>query len=431
MNYNCSIKWINSFQKFGIKLGLDRVKYILDELGNPHENYKIIHIGGSNGKGSVCNIIASILNESDYKVGIYTSPHLHDIKERIIVNNQIISNDEFANITKKIKPIIEKMKASREVPTYFEILTAISFQYFKEKKVDYAILEVGLGGKYDATNIVTPVISVITNVSLEHQNILGKNITQIAKQKGGIIKESTPIFTAAKNKSLEIIKKIANEKNAPIYIISNKNWIRLENTLEFQEFRITGLLKEYRVKTKLLGNYQGENITLAIKVLEYFQNHGIKINEDYIQQGIKKTINPGRMEIVNYDPIILLDGAHNPKGVKLLVETLKNDFKYNKLIFILGILKDKDIKSMMPSIILISDYIITTQSNNDRAIESVELEKIIKKMNNKIKLISKNKIQDAIKHAIKITNNNDLICITGSLYTVAEARGYLKKIEKY
>ena len=371
MNYNCSIKWINSFQKFGIKLGLDRVKYILDELGNPHENYKIIHVGGSNGKGSVCNIIASILNESDYKVGIYTSPHLHDIKERIIVNNQIISNDEFANITKKIKPIIEKMKASREVPTYFEILTAISFQYFKEKKVDYAILEVGLGGKYDATNIVTPVISVITNVSLEHQNILGKNITQIAKQKGGIIKESTPIFTAAKNKSLEIIKKIANEKNAPIYIISNKNWIRLENTLEFQEFRITGLLKEYRVKTKLLGNYQGENITLAIKVLEYFQNHGIKINEDYIQQGIKKTINPGRMEIVNYDPIILLDGAHNPKGVKLLVETLKNDFKYNKLIFILGILKDKDIKSMMPSIISISDYIITTQSNNDRAIESV------------------------------------------------------------
>jgi dihydrofolate synthase/folylpolyglutamate synthase len=431
MNFNCSLKWINSFQKFGIKLGLDRIKYIMDELGNPQENYKIIHVGGSNGKGSVCNIIASILIESDYKVGIYTSPHLHDIKERIIVNNQIISNDEFAYITQKIRPIIEKMQASREIPTYFEILTAISFQYFKEKRVDYAILEVGLGGKYDATNIVAPVISVITNVSLEHQNILGKNITQIANQKGGIIKESTPIFTAAKNKSLEIIKKIAIEKKAPIYIISNKNWIRLDNTLEFQEFQIKGLLKEYKVRTKLLGNYQGENITLAIKSIEYFQNHGIKINEDYIQQGIKKTINPGRMEIVNYDPIILLDGAHNPQGVKLLVETLKNDFKYNKLIFILGILKDKDIKSMMPSIISISDYIITTQSNNIRAIESVELEKIIKKMNNKIKVISKNKIQDAIKHAITITKNNDLVCITGSLYTVAEARGYLKKIEKY
>jgi len=428
MNFNNSLKWINSFQKFGIKLGLDRIKYILDELGNPQVNFKIIHVGGSNGKGSVCNIISSVLNESGYRVGKYTSPHLHDIKERITFNNQKISNNDFTNITKKIKHIVEKMIKIGDEPTYFEILTAISFQYFKEKKVDYAIIEVGLGGKYDATNIVTPFISIITNISLEHQNILGKKLAQIADQKAGIIKETVPIFTASTNESLQIIKKIADEKKSPIYVIKDKNWIRLKNNLKFQKFQIKGLLKEYTVKTKLLGKYQGENITLAIKALEYLKNHDVNINENCITLGIEKTINPGRMEIVKNEPIIILDGAHNHIGITLLVETLKNDFEYNKLIFIIGILKDKNIKSMIPPINQNSDYIITTQSNNDRALEALELRKIIKQLNNKIKVISKNKIKDAIKYAISITNNNDLICITGSLYTVAEARDYFKKI---
>ena len=428
MNFNSALKWINGFQKFGIKLGLDRIKYIMDELENPQGNYKIIHVAGSNGKGSVCNYISSILNESGYRVGKYTSPHLHNIKERITINNQKISNIDFANITTKIKHIEEKMTKKYDKPTYFEILTAISFQYFKEKKVDYAIVEVGLGGKYDATNIVTPLISIITNISLEHQNILGKKITQIADQKAGIIKEKTPIFTAAKDKSLQIIKKIADEKKSPIYVIKNKNYIRLKNNLKFQEFQIKGLLKEYIVKTKLLGKYQGENISLAIISLEYLQNYGVYIDEDWIELGIEKTNNPGRMEIIQKEPIVLLDGAHNPKGIKLLIETLKNDFEYYKLILILGVLNDKNLKSMIPSIIKNSDLIITTQSNNNRALESIHLKKIIKKYDNQKKVINKNKIKDAIKYGLSITKNNDLICITGSLYTVAEARDYFKKL---
>lgn len=430
MNFISSLKWIDNFQKFGIKLGLDRIKYILDELDNPQDNYKIIHIGGSNGKGSVCKFISSILIESGYKVGTYTSPHLQDIRERIVVDNKKISRIDFADITKKIKPIVEKMKKKKDYPSYFEIITAISFQYFERKKVDYSIIEVGLGGKYDATNIVNPLITIITNISLEHQNILGKKITEIAYQKAGIIKESIPVFTAVKNTSYHVIKKIADDKKASIYIIKNKNWRRINNNLEFQEFKIKGLLKEYNVKTKLLGKHQGENITISIKSAEYLKKHGINIKDVSIKNGIEKTINPGRMEIINNKPVILLDGAHNPKGIKLLVETLKNDFEYDKLFFIIGVLKDKNIKTMIPHIISISDYIIATQSNNDRALNSLQFEKIINKSNNKIKAISKKNIPHAIRYSLSLAKPKDLICITGSLYTVGEAIEFFKKNKK-
>jgi dihydrofolate synthase/folylpolyglutamate synthase len=430
MNFNSSLKWINNFQKFGIKLGLDRIKYILEKLGDPQDSYKIIHIGGSNGKGSVCKFISSILKESDYKVSTYTSPHLQDIRERIVVNNKKISKNDFANISSQIRPIIEKMKKKNNPPTYFEIITAISFQYFKQKKVDFAIIEVGLGGKYDATNIVNPILTIITNISLEHQNILGKKITEIAYQKAGIIKENIPIFTAAKNKSLYIIKKISNDKKSPIYIIKNDNWIRFKNNYKFQQFRIKGLLKNYNVKTKLLAKYQGENITISIKSVEYLKINGININEESIEKGIEKTINKGRMEIINNKPIILLDGAHNPNGIKLLVETLKNDFEYDKLFFIIGVLKDKKIKDMIPPIISISDYIIATQANNDRALNSLKLERIVTKLNNNIDVASKKNIPDAIRYTLSLANYRDLICITGSLYTIGETIEFFKKNKK-
>lgn len=430
MNYKNSLKWINSFQKFGIKLELDRIKNILDELENPQESYKIIHVGGSNGKGSVCNYISSILIESGYKVGTYLSPHLHDIKERITINKEKISIIDFTENTNKIKPIVEKMKKKRNCPTYFEILTSISFQYFKQKNIDYAIVEVGLGGKYDATNIVKPDITIITNVSLEHQNILGQTLSEIALQKAGIIKESVPIFTAARNQSFEIIKKIAKDKKSPIFKIKNNNWARLKNNLENQEFLIKGLLNEYKIKTKLLGKNQGENITISIKAIEFLKNKGIDIKDTNIKKGIEKTIFPGRMEIINKKPIILLDGAHNAEGFRQLFQTINNDFNFNKLFFIIGILKDKNIKSMIPSMISNSNYIITTQSNNDRALDFLILEKIIINHNKKINVSSKKNIKEAIKHALTLIKNNDLLCISGSLYTVAEARDFFKKNRK-
>lgn len=430
MDYNTALKWINSYQKFGIKLELDRIRYILNELGNPQKKYKIIHIGGSNGKGSVCSYISSILNEAGFKVGTYTSPHLHDIKERFIVNNKKISKNDFAQITNNIKKIVDGISDENKIPTYFEIMTALSLQYFKLKNVDYAVVEVGLGGKYDATNIVTPIFTIITNISLEHQNILGKNISSIAEQKAGIIKENIPIFTAAKNNSLKIIKTIAENKKAPIFIIRKNNWTRTSNSLTYQEFTVRGLLNNYKIKTRLLGIYQGENIALSIQPVEYLQNLGFNIKNGHIKEGIEKTNNPGRMEVINNKPIIILDGAHNPKGFKVLFESLKNDFEYKKLIFIIGVLKDKNVKSMIPPMIRNSDYIITTQSNSKRALNYNDLKKTIINQKKDIKIASKENIRDAIKYALTLSSEKDLLCISGSLYNVAEARNYFKKNKK-
>ena len=430
MDYKNSLKWINSFQKFGIKLELDRIRYILNKLDNPQDRYKIIHIGGSNGKGSVSNFISSILNEAGFNVGTYTSPHLHDIRERIVVNSKKISKIDFANITSKIKTIVEKMNEENIFPTYFEIITAISFKYFKQKKVEYATVEVGLGGKYDATNVVKPCISIITNISLEHQNILGKKLSEISYQKAGIIKNSIPIFTAADGLAFRIIEREANKKKSPIFKISRNNWKRANNSIDYQEFNIKGLIDEYHVKTKLVGDYQGENISLSIISLEYLLKQGLNIKKIDILRGIEKTIHPGRMEILNKKPLIIIDGAHNSKGFKLLFDNLKNYFKYDRLFFIVGILKDKNINLMIPPMISNSDYIITTQSKNERALDFIELKKMIIKKDYGLEIIGIGEIDESIKYALTLIKENDLLCISGSLYTISEAREFLIKNRK-
>ena len=225
MNFEDCINWIYSFEKYGIKLGLERITYICTELGDPQNNYKIIHVGGTNGKGSVCKFLESIFVKSGYNVGVYTSPHLQRFSERFVVNSEEISESELVLLIEKVKPIVEDMVVNNNTPTFFEIVTAMAFQYFKDKKVEFAIIEVGLGGRFDATNIVTPVVTIITNVSLDHQDRLGNKIEDIAFEKAGIIKNNIPIITASRNDSLKIIKNVAKEKNAPIYQIDRDKWI--------------------------------------------------------------------------------------------------------------------------------------------------------------------------------------------------------------
>lgn len=424
MNYDETISWLYSFDKFGIKLGLDRVKFLCDKLGNPQNSYKIIHVGGTNGKGSVCRFLQSILTTSGYKTGVYTSPHIQRFSERFIIDYKEISDSEVVLLVKKIKPIVDKMNENGDTPTFFEIATAMAFLYFKEKNVDFAVVEVGLGGRFDATNIIKPVISIITNVSLDHQDILGYKIEEIAFEKAGIIKNKIPIITAVKNSALEMIKKVANEKNAPITIIDNNSWKKTKSEVDWQEFLINGSLKEYNVKTTLLGVYQGENIALSIAAIEKLQMSGVYITDDAITEGIEKTVNPGRMEVLGFKPLIILDGAHNIAGISSLKNTLKNDFVFEKLILVIGILSDKNIKEMLEIITPFTDVIITTKSQNKRAAEPNKLKDILEKINFKKQIIVKEKVHDAVKHALSIAKKDDLVCVTGSLFTVGEARDY-------
>jgi len=427
MKFEEALNWLYGFEKFGIKLGLERINHIAEKLGNPQNNYKIIHVAGTNGKGSVCKFLASILTSGGYKVGIYLSPHLQRFSERIVVDNKEISDDEFVSLVDKIKPIVDEMIKNDNTPTFFEIVTAIAFQYFSDKGVDFAVIEVGLGGKYDATNIVSPMVSVITNITLEHTDILGKTIKDIALQKAGIIKDNVAVVTAAKGDALKVIKNVAEERSAPVYVIDEKKWKRTYCDTEGQKFVIKGDLTDYSVKTSMLGKHQGENIALAVISIENLQMNGVYIPETSIIDGVAKATNPGRLEIVKHEPLVLLDGAHNPDGMRTLRTTLDEDFDYDKLILILGILSDKDIASMLSIIVPVAHTIIVTKSHNSRACEPSKLKEMIEKSGYKKKVIVKNEISDAIEYANSIAKKNDTICITGSLFTVGEARDHLMK----
>lgn len=424
MNYDECIEWLYSFEKFGIKLGLDRISHFCKELDNPQDRYKIVHVGGTNGKGSVCHFLQSILTQNGYKVGLYTSPHLQRFSERFIIDGVEIEEKDVVLIVGKIKPVVEEMIEKQNTPTFFEIVTAMTFQYFKDKSVDFAIVEVGLGGRFDATNIVNPELSIITNVSLEHQKVLGKRIEDIAFEKAGIIKEEVPIITAATDEALEKIKSIAEEKNSFLKVINEKSWKRVSFDNSVQEFLIKGLLNEYHVKTSMLGLHQGENIALSIAAIENLQMNGLFVTDQSIIEGIERTNIAGRMEIVGSEPKIILDGAHNIEAIKFLKRTIQNDFKFGKLILVIGILSDKNIKKILEIIVPISDIIISTKSSNKRACDPKKILDIAIKIRPKIQFFEIEDINEAIIKAQNIAQNRDLICITGSLFTVGEARDF-------
>ena len=423
MNYKKSIDWLYSFEKFGIKLGLERISYICKKLGNPQNKYKIIHVGGTNGKGSVCRFLQSILTLNGYKVGVYLSPHLQRFSERFLIDGDEISEDDIVVLIEKIKPIIDEMIKNKNIPTFFEIVTALAFQYFNDKKVDFAIIEVGLGGRFDATNIVKPVVSVITNVTFDHQDRLGKKIEEISFEKAGIIKKDIPLVTAATDKALEVIKKVAKEKKINISVIEKSSWEKTQGGPEWSEFLINGLLKNYNVKTKMAGQFQGENIAIVLATIEILQMNGVYITDESIIKGIEKTSIVGRMEIVGFEPIVFLDGAHNIAAMQYLRNTLVNDFVYEKLIIVIGILADKNVLEMLDIITPISDIIVVTKSQNKRACDPLKLKDMIDKK----EAVIKDDIISAIDYAKKVASKRDLICITGSLFTVGEAKDYFQK----
>lgn len=417
--------WLCSFEKYGWILGLERITVLLEQLGNPHQGLRMVHVAGTNGKGSVCKYISSILQKAGYRVGLYLSPHVERFSERIVVNTQEISPEDFASLVSQVRPVVEAMKQQNNAPTFFEIVTALAFLHFKQCSVDYAVVEVGLGGRFDATNVVTPLVSVITNISLEHMDILGKDIASIAAEKAGIIKDHVPVVSGAVGDALVVIGQVASQRNAPVIWIDPTMWIRTSSAKGCQEFIVQGSFKEYIVQTSMLGQHQGENIALAIAAVEQLQMAGVYVMDRDIQEGIQTAMHPGRMEIVSTEPLILLDGAHNPAGMRMLVKTLQEDFSTHRRVVVLGVLKDKDLKTMVSMIVLTSDVVIATKSHNARAADPFVLKEMITAINVDKTVFVEDAIPQALDHAKRIARPNDLICVTGSLFTVGEARSYL------
>ena len=425
LTYTDAFTWLSSFDRYGWIFGLERIMFLLEKLGNPHQQLQVIHVAGTNGKGSVCNYIAAILEKAGYAVGVYLSPHVERFSERIVVGSQEISKEDFVVLITQVKPIVEQMRQHNDTPTFFEIVTALAFLHFHHRKVDYAVVEVGLGGRFDATNVVYPVVSVITNISFEHTEILGKDLSAIASEKAGIIKERVPVVTAATQDALTTIKQIALERHAPVICIDRSTWKRTSFLEMYQEFHIHGSFQDYTVKTSLLGTHQGENIALAIAAVEQLQMNGVYITDMNITDGISAATHPARMEIVSEHPLILLDGAHNPTGIAMLAHTIKEDFPGHSLILIIGMLKDKDIRTMITTIVPLANIVIVTKSTNPRAADPQLLKELVIGVDEKKVVYTTQSTREAIDHARGFATEKDLICVTGSLFTVGEVRSYL------
>ena len=398
----------------GKRRDLSAIKALLNELDNPQDKLQVIHIAGTNGKGSTANFIANTL-ALKVKCGLFTSPYMVEINEEVKINGKPISDKDFFRYIEMIKPICERLDEINLKNTYFEVMTALMFKYFYDKKVDVCVVETGLGGRLDSTNIVKkPIASLITTISMDHTNILGNTIEEIAQNKAGIIKENVPVFIYPQDKpALDIIKKEAREKNVKIYNFKFDE-IKIKNENEsFNEFDF----RSYKnIKTSLIGKIQIYNACNAINLLDYFKDE-FNLDDKTIKKGIYESTNPGRLQIISKDPKVLIDGSHNKESIDALINSLKN-FQYDKLIVGFSVLKDKEYKYIIEKLSQVADEIVITSIDNPRAFEISELKKIVKEKNPNVKAIEDRK--KAYEYTKSKAGFNDLVLWCGSLYLVGE-----------
>jgi dihydrofolate synthase/folylpolyglutamate synthase len=402
-------------RRFGIKLGLDTIRSILDDLGNPQERFACIHVAGTNGKGSIASAIASILFTSGYKTGLYTSPHLVKFNERISINNKSISNN---NVVASYNAVKNADYGTRE-PTFFEFATAMALYEFGKEEVEWAVMETGMGGRLDATNILNPEVSIISNIALEHQFYLGNTIEQIAAEKGGIIKESTPVVSGVKQKSAkDVIKGIAKKHSAPLYCFGDD--FRISKTRKGM-FSYFGLEKEWHnIRPGLAGEHQVNNAAIVLAVCEILISKGLDLPLPKIREGLLNTQWPGRLEIVCQSPVVILDGAHNLAASKMLADYLSQNMAARKKTLVVGILDDKPYEDMLRCLIPVCSRVILTQPAIDRSLSPDKLYLVAEKMISDISIIPD--VGVAVKHAVDTALPDEVVCIAGSLYVVGEAK---------
>ena len=417
MNYNKCLKEMYSLRRFGIKLGLSTIKQILSEVNNPQEKFKAIHIAGTNGKGSVAAILANILKLAGYKVGLYTSPHLIHFNERIVIDGIPIDDEQVVSLYKTIKKV---QKTDREL-TFFEYTTAMAFCAFAEHKVDWAIIETGMGGRLDATNVLLPKISIITTIGLEHQTYLGNTITKIAYEKAGIIKPECPVITDVRIKrALEIVKKKANEECAPLYILGKQMRIHRKK----DGFSYIGLnFNWYKLHCALNGSHQIRNAGMALCAYELIT--GTKANWKIVREGLQTVKWPGRLEVISQEPFVLIDGAHNTMAIKELSEYLETILDGRHLKLVIGVLDDKPYEKMLKPILQQANSLIISQPQIDRSLDPEILYNYAKEYVSDIRIIPS--VSDAYFEAIKQAKPSDIICITGSLYVIGEIKAALNE----
>ena len=425
MNYQEVTNYLYTLNMFGGKLGLARIVRLLQLMGNPEKKFKSIIVGGTNGKGSTVAMISSILKEAGYKVGMFTKPHLSSLTERIIVDNKRIDEDSVVKIIEEIRNKIEIMKKDLtfEHPTFFEVVVALAYRYFEQQKVDFVVLEVGMGGRLDATNVDNSLVSVITNVSLEHTKFLGDTVLKIANEKAGIIKENGILITGTENDEVyNLFKKTCEEKKSKIYRLGQDFTFEKINSDVSQNFNMRGIVNNYyNLHIPLLGDHQLFNASCAIAAVESLKFHDIIVPSIAIENGLKNVKWPGRLEIVQEKPLVVLDCAKDPAAMRALKEAVQKKFKYKKLILVISISSDKDAHSMLSEIVPIADYVILAKHKVMNRGTNPELLAEMVDLHSKNFIIIED-VKDAVREGLSRANKKDMILVTGSLFTVGEAR---------
>ncbi|MCG2703250.1 MAG: bifunctional folylpolyglutamate synthase/dihydrofolate synthase, partial [Candidatus Omnitrophica bacterium] len=416
-------------------LQLERVETLLEKLDNPQHKFKSIHIAGTKGKGSTCAYIFSILKEAGYKVGLYTSPHLIDFKERIKISYQdemeeakgrLIEQHELVQLVEEIKPLAEKIPGL----TFFEVVTVIAFLFFARKNMDFVVLETGLGGRLDATNVVRPLVCGLTNISLDHTALLGNTVEKIAREKAGIIKKNGLVVTVSQvPQAWKEINDVCKKKNARLYEIG-KDFIFdvIGHNLDGSIFDFRGIFDSYQnLHIPLIGQFQLTNAALALGIIHVLRLHDIVISSYAVKKGLEKTHWPGRMHLIHRNPFFVLDGAQNPDSAHALRAAINMLFIPRKSILVLGVSNDKDVEGICRHLARQQNLIILTESNSPRALNVDALEKRMPEYQRVIKKTKR--VYDALKMAVEnISSRDDLVIVAGSLYLVGEAYTVLKEM---
>jgi dihydrofolate synthase/folylpolyglutamate synthase len=406
---------------------LDRMRGLLKKLGNPHEQFRSVHVAGSKGKGSTCAMVASMVQAAGYKTGLYTSPHLIDIRERFQINGEMISQADFIRLVRQIEPIAAKM---RPAPTCFDVLTAMAFKWFAEQKVDLAVVETGLGGRLDSTNVLKPEVSAITSISKDHMAQLGNTVAKIAEEKAGIFKTGVPAVTVQQAPEVEVVlKRVAESVGTPLDIAGKS----IEFSFRFESSRLQGPHNRICLTTPnskfehlavpMIGEHQAINCGLALSIVDRLKTRGMVISDSKAMEGLAKTSVPGRMEMVSTTPRILVDCAHNAASLDAMMRAIGQHIPYDSMVVIFGCCADKDVSGMLERITSGADKVIFTKVNNIRSADPAELAAQYIERYGKMAQVAAT-LEDALAIANRAVTKEDLICITGSFYLVGEAKKY-------
>jgi len=426
LSYKEALEFIYSFTDYEKLKGyrysseefdLSRMEKLLDLAGNPHTSFLSLHVAGTKGKGSTCAMMESALRAQSYKTGLYTSPHLHTFRERIRIAGEMVSEEDVVYGIEELRPLIENIPGL----TTFEIMTALAFLLFAHKGVEVAVVEVGLGGRLDATNVITPLVSVITSLSYDHTQLLGNTLASIAQEKAGIIKKGVPVVSAPQQEeALEVIEATAKLRGSPLVLVG-RDWIWEEEGNQILTIRrLNPPDFSLRVRLPLLGIHQPINAAVAVAALDAASERGLKLSVEAMREGLEKVEWPGRLEILQRSPLFIVDGAHNVESARCLAYSIKKLFSWNRLILVFGASSDKDIPGMLKELLPLADEIILTRARNPRAASPEDILGEVQTLGFKGRVVEP--AIKAVEEALKEAQEKDLVCVTGSLFLVAEAR---------